>query len=489
MDFFFQYGQLDLHLDTKPAISWFMISAPITYTSTRGQSPELGFADILLAGLAPDGGLYVPSHLPHFSPSELVSMAHLPYTELARRIIAPFIGDALPEARLKDLLDESYAAFRHPAIAPLKQLGHNQYLLELFHGPTLAFKDFALQFLGRLMDEILKTRNQRLVILGATSGDTGSAAIAGCQGRAQMDIVILYPHGRVSEVQRRQMTTVSDNNVYCLAVDGTFDDCQNLVKTLFVDAPFRANHPLGAVNSINWTRIIAQIVYYFYAAFQLGAPERKLAFSVPTGNFGDIYAGYLAKQMGLPIETLIIASNRNDILTRCLTSGEYRVSEVLQTLSPSMDIGISSNFERLLYDMHGKDAVKIAALMGSLKQSGGFTLEANVLERLQREFKAVRVDDTATTATIRRLYEQTGELLDPHTAVGIAATKAVMRQDDTAYVTLATAHPAKFPDAVHAATGQHPPLPAHMADLFSRPERFTHIPNDADALKAVIAGL
>ena len=393
------------------------MTTTITYRSTRGGSPELSFEDVLLAGLAPDGGLYVPSHLPHFSPAELVEMATLPYVELAYRIVAPFIGETLTEKELHDILNESYASFRHSAIAPLKQLAHQEFLLELFHGPTLAFKDFALQFLGRLMDAVLKRRGQKLVILGATSGDTGSAAIAGCQGRAQMDIVILYPHGRVSEVQRRQMTTVTDANVYCVAVDGTFDDCQHIVKTLFVDAAFRAKHPLGAVNSINWTRIIAQIVYYFYAAFQLGSPARSLAFSVPTGNFGDIYAGYLAKRMGLPIEQLIIASNSNDILTRCVDTGHYAIHDVMHTFSPSMDIGVSSNFERLLYDLHEGDCAAVAGLMASLKETGSFTLNAPMLARLRRDFAAKRVDDTCTSATIQEVYAQTGELLDPHTAI------------------------------------------------------------------------
>ncbi len=465
------------------------MTTPITYCSTRDNSHTTSFEEVLLSGLAPDGGLYVPLHLPTFTPAELVELAQLPYTELALRIIQPFIGDTLKEAELREIINESYGAFRHEAIAPLVQICHNEFVLELFHGPTLAFKDFALQLLGRVMDAVLVRRKERLVILGATSGDTGSAAIAGCQGRHQMDVVILYPHGRVSDVQRRQMTTVTDANVHCLAIDGTFDDCQHIVKTLFVDHEFRERTPLGAVNSINWARIIAQIVYYFYAAFQLGASSRAVAFSVPTGNFGDIYAGYLAKRMGLPVASLIIASNRNDILTRCVETGRYEVQDVVKTLSPSMDIGVSSNFERLLYDLHQGDSAQVAALMASLKQSGGFTLSEPIWRQLQATFQAVCVDDAQTTGTIRQTYKNTGYLLDPHTAVGVHAVEQLERHADTAYVTLATAHPAKFPDAVEAATGAHPALPAHLADLFEWEERFTRLPADSEAVKAFLQSL
>ena len=466
-----------------------MANAPITYRSTRGGTPELLFEEVLLAGLAPDGGLYVPSHLPLFTPAALVEMAALPYEHLAECILSPFIGDVLTPVELRDAIEASYATFRHAAITPLKQLGHNEYVLELFHGPTLAFKDIALQFLGRLMDNVLKKRAKKIVIVGATSGDTGSAAIAGCQGSDHMDIVILYPHGRVSDVQRRQMTTVLDTNVHCLAIDGTFDDCQHIVKKLLVDQEFLKDHPLGAVNSINWTRIIAQIVYYFYAAFQLGAPARSVSFSVPTGNFGDIYAGYLAKKMGLPLDTLIIASNSNDILTRCLEAGAYEIREVVKTLSPSMDIGISSNFERVLYDLYEGDTEIIRSHMASLQSSRTFTLSAPAHARLTRDFVAVRVNDEATAETIRKTYERTGELLDPHTAIGVRAVHESRRKSDTAYVTLATAHPAKFPDAVMEATGYYPTLPPHLADLFEKPERFTRLGNDAEAVKAFIAAL
>jgi threonine synthase len=467
------------------------MTTPITYISTRGQSPELSFEEVLLRGLAPDGGLYVPSHLPHYSITDLMRLSTLPYADLAYEVIAPFVGEALPQAQLKTIIDESYASFRHRAVAPIMQLHHQHYALELFHGPTLAFKDFALQFLGRVMDAVLQRRGEKLVILGATSGDTGSAAIAGCQGRANMDIVILYPEGRVSDVQRRQMTTVMDANVHCLAVDGTFDDCQHIVKTLFVDEAFRTAHPLGAVNSINWTRIMAQIVYYFYAAFQLGAPTRKLAFSVPTGNFGDIYAGFLAKNMGLPIEHLIIASNKNNILTRCVTSGQHAMQGVEKSLSPSMDIEISSNFERALFDVYSRDSAAIAALMGELKASKSFHLPPAILRKLQQEFSAFSCDDGKTADTMRQLYEESGIILDPHTAVGYYA--ALQHQltsgSDATYVTLATAHPAKFPDAVAQATGTHPALPAYLSDLLERKERFTSCPNNSDAVKAFISNL
>jgi threonine synthase len=459
---------------------------PMHYCSTRGNSTALSFEDVLLAGLAPDGGLYVPSHLPVFSPKHILEMATLPYAALAQRIIAPFVGDVLSESALRIIIEESYVSFRHVAVTPLTQIHHHEYVLELFHGPTLAFKDVALQFLGRVMESILRVRGEKLVILGATSGDTGSAAIAGCSGREGMDVVILYPHGRVSDVQRRQMTTIADANVHCLAIDGTFDDCQHIVKTLFVDSSFRANYPLGAVNSINWTRIIAQIVYYFYAAFQLGAPARRVAFSVPTGNFGDIYAGYLAKCMGLPIAELIIASNSNDILTRCLNTGRYEVRNVVQTLSPSMDIGVSSNFERLLYNAYGEDAEAVSVLMHALKTTGGFDIAPQPLARIHKDFAALCVDDAQTSQTIRAVYEQTGMLIDPHTAIGVAAVRSRPKHSETAYVTLATAHAAKFPDAVQVATGQHPALPAHLADLFDRPERFTRMANDAEAVKAFI---
>ncbi len=481
------------------------MSKKITYQSTRGAgnsgADRLDFEQVLLAGLAPDGGLYVPSHLPHFSGADLVRMSRLRYDELAFEVISPFVGDAIAEHDLRAIITQAYATFSHSAVVPLVQIGHNHHLLELFHGETLAFKDVALQFLGRVMDYVLQRKGEHLTILGATSGDTGSAAIAGCKGRNSMDVVILYPNGRVSDVQRRQMTTITDQNIHCIAINGTFDDCQNIVKALFVDEKLRAQKPLGAVNSINWTRIIAQITYYFYAAFHVGAPTRKIAFSVPTGNFGDIYAGYLAKQMGLPIDRLIIASNNNDILVRCLQSGEYQIRLVEQTLSPSMDIGISSNFERLLSDVHmrnhERDGEKISTLMNELKNTASFNLAPNILARINADFAAVKCDDLATKQTMYDIHKNCGYLLDPHTATGVYATNVCAAQqsqnagdfqsqnanDFTSYITLATAHPAKFPQAVYDATGVNPPLPAHLSDLHQRTERFEIMDNNIDLVR------
>ncbi len=460
-----------------------MRSHILSYQSTRGNAPILSFEEAVLTGLAPDGGLYLPQALPHFAPHDLARWVGLPYHALAYEVLSPFTAEAVEPDALKQMLAETYATFHHPAIAPLKQLDANDWLLELFHGPTLAFKDFALQFLGRLVEYFLARNHQRISILGATSGDTGSAAIAGCRGREGVNIVILYPHGRVSEVQRRQMTTVPDANVHCLAIEGTFDDCQRIVKTLFVDQPFRTAQNLVAVNSINWARILAQVVYYFYAGLALGAPARRLAFCVPTGNFGDIYAGYLARQMGLPIERLRIATNRNDILSRTLSSGAYEKGGVAQTLSPSMDIQVSSNFERLLFDLHDADAAAVKTLMDSLQQSGRFTLAEPALRRLRALFDAAAVDDEQTLATIAQMHHDSGELLDPHTAVGIAASRQHRPAADVAMVTLATAHPAKFPDAVARASGLHPALPPHMQGMMHAAERFTVLPPHPDAVK------
>ena len=461
-----------------------MTPATLSYRSTRGDAPVLSFEEAVLTGLASDGGLYLPERLPHFAPHTLADWAGLPYAELAYHVLSPFTAGAVEPEALKQMLADTYAAFHHPAIAPLKQLDANDWLLELFHGPTLAFKDFALQFLGRLVEYFLARNQRRVTILGATSGDTGSAAIAGCRGREGVGIVILYPHERVSEVQRRQMTTVPDANVHCLAIEGTFDDCQRIVKTLFVDQPFRQEQALVAVNSINWARILAQVVYYFYAGLALGAPARRLAFCVPTGNFGDIYAGYLARQMGLPVERLRIATNSNDILTRTLASGTYEKGAVSQTLSPSMDIQISSNFERLLFDLHGEDAAAVKALMDSLHQSGRFTLAAPVLRKLRGLFDAAAIDDATTLATIAQMHTASGELLDPHTAIGIAASRQNRPAMDIPMITLATAHPAKFPDAAQKATGLHPALPPHMQPMMSASERFTILPPHPEAVKA-----
>lgn len=452
------------------------------YASTRGHAPELSFDEVALAGLASDGGLYLPKEIPHLSAEKIESLRGLSYADLAYEVIAPFVAGTVPEDALRTMLNESYDAFRHSAVAPLKQLGHNDYLLELFHGPTLAFKDFALQFLGRLLDYLLEQRGERASVLGATSGDTGSAAIAGFMGRGNMEMFILYPHGRVSDVQRRQMTTIAEKNVHCLAVDGAFDDCQNIVKSLFGNAEFRERQRLVAVNSINWARILAQVVYYFYAGIALGAPHRAASYCVPTGNFGDIYAGYIAKQMGLPIEQLIIATNSNDILTRCVETGTYGMNGVQPTLSPSMDIQISSNFERLLFNLHGGDGDQLRALMGQFKESGSITLAPEVHAKLKAEFAAASANDEETQATIARIYRETGELLDPHTAVGIAAKEKLELSSDTPIVTLATAHPAKFPAAVEEASGTHPELPSHLSDLFDLEERFTQIPNAKEAV-------
>ncbi len=454
------------------------------YLSTRGHAPVLDFEAVVLAGLASDGGLYVPENFPQVTPQQLASWRSLSYTGLALEVMHPYVGNALTRDELKSLIDGAYASFRHSAIAPLKQLGDDQWLLELFHGPTLAFKDFALQLLGPMVDFFLKRADQKVVVVGATSGDTGSAALAGMRGRARIQSFILFPHGRVSDVQRRQMTTMTDVNIHNIAVEGTFDDCQDIVKSLFADAAFRNAHNLVAVNSINWARILAQVVYYFYAALRLGAPSQAVSFCVPTGNFGDIYAGYVAKQMGLPIDRLIIASNRNNILTRGLNTGTYKMQGVQPSLSPSMDIQISSNFERLLFDLYGRDAPALEGAMIDLRTSGSQTLSAAAWAGLKQDFDAHCVEDDETLQTIRRIYDQTGELLDPHTAVGIASAQACNTR--TPLVTLATAHPAKFPDAVKQASSIHPALPPHLANLFDLPERFDILPNARDAVASYI---
>lgn len=452
------------------------------YISTRGSAPEQNFEEVVLTGLASDGGLYVPKSLPGFAPHELVAMAELSYVELAECIITPFVGDSLTTKELRIILQKSYSTFRHTALAPLVQLDHSVWVLELFHGPTLAFKDFALQFLGNVLDHFLSKRKQHVTIVGATSGDTGSAAIAGCRGRKNMDIFIFHPEGRVSDVQRRQMTTVADANVHNVALKGTFDDCQDTVKALFADGAFRDEQKLVAVNSINWARILAQVVYYFYAALALGAPTREVSFAVPTGNFGDIFAGYIARSMGLPIRELVIATNKNDILARCLNRGEYRMEGVVPTFSPSMDIQISSNFERLLFDVFDRDAGKIASLMDNFRKDKGFTLDALHVSRIRALFSAVSADDATTLATIEDVYKRTGYLADPHTAVGLHAAYERMHEN-TPMVVLSTAHPAKFPDAVKQASGVYPELPSHLSHIMKDKERYTTLP--ADDLSAV----
>ncbi len=455
------------------------------YISTRGQAPALAFEDVVLTGLAPDGGLYVPETLPQFSREEIASWVGLSYEELAFNIMAPFVAGEVPDDELKRIIAEAYKSFRHRAIAPLVQTGHNEWILELFQGPTLAFKDFALQFLGHLLDYILKKRDQKVVIMGATSGDTGSAAIEGCRRSENVDIFILHPHNRVSNVQRRQMTTVLESNVHNIALDGNFDDCQNMVKASFANQSFLPEgRQLVAVNSINWARIMAQIVYYFYAALALGAPARPVSFSVPTGNFGDIFAGYLAKRMGLPIDQLVIATNCNDILHRCISRNDHSKQPLEHTLSPSMDIMVSSNFERMLFDLYDRDGDAIRQLMDDFK-SGAMCLSDTALERARNLFASHRVDDTRMIEVIREVFEQTEYLLDPHTAIGVEAARVTRRDRETPMVCLATAHPAKFPEAVREA-GQtdDPVLPHHMRDLFEREERYEVLPNNLDDVHA-----
>lgn len=458
------------------------------YISTRGQAPALSFEEVVLTGLAPDGGLYVPENLPVFSREEIASWVDLSYQELAFKVMQPFVAGALSDTEFKQLIDEAYSSFRHDAIAPLVQTGHNEWVLELFQGPTLAFKDFALQFLGHLLDHLLKKRNQKVVVMGATSGDTGSAAIEGCRRCDNIDIFILHPHNRVSNVQRRQMTTVLAPNVHNIALEGNFDDCQNMVKASFGDQSFLPEgRQLVAVNSINWARIMAQIVYYFYAGLALGAPHRPISFSVPTGNFGDIFAGYLAKRMGLPIDQLVIATNSNDILHRCISGNDHSKHELQHTLSPSMDIMVSSNFERMLFDLYDRDGDAIRGLMESFK-SGSMTLSETALGRARELFSSYRVDDGTTIEVIRQVFDRCEYLLDPHTAIGVEAARKTRRRQDIPMVCLATAHPAKFPEAVRKA-GQvkDPALPHHMADLFEREERYEVLPHDARQVQTFIA--
>jgi threonine synthase len=460
----------------------------VKYISTRGNAPALSFEDVMLTGLASDGGLYVPQQLPRFSRADIEAMADLDYPALAFRIMSPFVAGDIPEKDLKQLINEAYSQFRHPAITPLVQLDHNEWVLELFHGPTLAFKDLALQLLGRLLDYVLKKRGQKAVVMGATSGDTGSAAIEGCRHCDNLDIFILYPHQRVSDVQRRQMTTVLTPNVHALAVEGNFDDCQNLLKASFADQSFLpADRQLVAVNSINWARIMAQIVYYFYAATALGAPHRPISFSVPTGNFGDIFAGYLARQMGLPIERLIIATNANDILHRCISANDHSKRALVHSLAPSMDIMVSSNFERLLFDLYDRDGAAVGHLLTDFK-SGSMTLNESALAKARSIFASHRVDDARTIKVIREILTETGYLADPHTAIGIEAARQTRDSYSSPVICLATAHPAKFPEAIEkAGYGGEVALPLHMADLLSREERYTVLANDLARVTEFVA--
>jgi threonine synthase len=458
----------------------------LRYVSTRGRAPALGFVDVLLAGLARDGGLYVPETWPRMSQSEIAGLAGRPYDEVAFEVIRRFVGGAMADTDLRAMTAEAYAGFGHPAVTPLVQLAPGHFLCELFHGPTLAFKDVAMQLIARMMDHALAARGARATIVGATSGDTGAAAIEAFRGRSAVDVVILFPDGRVSPVQRRQMTTPDDANVHALAVAGTFDDCQAIVKALFNDHGFRDRVALAGINSINWARIVAQVVYYFVAAVALGSPHRKVSFTVPTGNFGDVFAGYVAERMGLPIERLVVATNVNDILVRTLDGGRYEVRSVCATQSPSMDIQVSSNFERLLFEATGRDGAAVERMMAGLGQSGAFTVPAEALVTMRGLFAAGRTDEAATRATISATYADCGYLLDPHTAVAVAVAERHL-DARVPMVTLATAHPAKFPDAVAAATGVRPALPARLADLMERPERVTSVPADAAAVAAFIA--
>jgi threonine synthase len=449
------------------------------YISTRGRAAELGFCDALLAGLATDGGLYVPQTWPN-NPT----LAGSTYASKAASLMAPYVEGEIPQDVFAQLCATAYSTFRDPAVVPLVQIAPEHYLLELFHGPTLAFKDVALQLIGQLFDYVLTQRNQRVMIVGATSGDTGSAAIDGVKGCKNVDIVILYPNGRVSDVQRRQMTTITSPNVHTVAVDGTFDDCQDLVKAMFNDAPFREANSLSAVNSINWARVMAQTVYYFTALETLG---RSASFSVPTGNFGNVLAGWIAKQMGADIEKLIVGSNSNDILTRFFETHSMDMVPVVPTLSPSMDIQISSNFERLLFDMNNRDGGATTEQLNQFRQTGKLSVETDQFAKwIAPTFRAHRANDAETLAVMKRIHGESGMLVDPHTAVGIASAEACA-EPGVPTITLATAHPAKFPDAVKKATGVHPALPDHVADLFDRDERIVNLPNDLQAIEAFVA--
>jgi threonine synthase len=466
----------------------------MNYISTRhgsalgaGGSPApLGFEDVMLAGLARDGGLYLPAAWPQFSKADIAAMKGKPYREVAYRVMQPFVGNTFDEMTFRRLIAEAYASFDVADVAPLKSLDDNLHLLELFHGPTLAFKDVALQLLGLMLDHTLSQRHAHATIVGATSGDTGSAAIEAVRDRRTIDIFMLHPRGRVSEVQRRQMTTVLAPNVHNIAVQGTFDDCQDLAKACFNDLAFRDRHALTAVNSINFARVMAQIVYYFWAALKLGAPETPVAFTVPSGNFGNVYAGYAAKQMGLPIEHFVIATNTNDILARFFETGTMTTSEVVPTYSPSMDIQISSNFERLLFDLYDRDGKALADAMTAFRSTGTLEVGANALGGVREVFDAGRLDDAGTLAAIADCRKRYGETLDPHTAVGYAVAQQHRRDPKVPMIVLATAHPAKFPDAVQKATGERPALPPRLADLFQRTERVDGLPNDVEALKELI---
>jgi threonine synthase len=467
-----------------------VLVAPLQYLSTRDAAPtptRLGFDEVLLAGLAPDGGLYVPERVPVLSHEEIAGLTGLSYAALAARILGVFAGTRIGALPLAPLVADSYAGFGHAAVAPLKELDNGLWLMELFHGPTLAFKDYALQLVGRLFDALLTERGARVTIVGATSGDTGSAAMEACRDRDAVDVFILYPRNRVSEVQRRQMTTVDAANVHAVAVEGTFDDCQDLVKAMFADAVFRDRLNLSAVNSINWARIVGQIVYYFAAALALGAPHRPVSFSVPTGNFGNVLAAHIARRMGLPIAELVIGTNRNDILSRFLATGKMTIGGVEPSLSPSMDIQVSSNFERFLFELKGENGAAVAAAMQAFRATGTLPISEAEWRAAQRQFTGHRVDDAGTRASIAETWRASGELLDPHSAVAVAAARAARRDRTVPMVALACAHPAKFPDAVEAATGIRPGLPPHLSDLLTRRERTAVLPSDLVAVQRYVS--
>ena len=457
------------------------------YISTRGSAPSLDFEGVTLAGLANDGGLYLPQQWPRFSEAEIAAMAGLPYAQLAAKVMTPFVGDSLSEEELLALCEQAYGRFAHKAVTPLVQLDEQQWLLELFHGPTLAFKDVALQLLGLLFEQFLNRRQSNLTIVGATSGDTGSAAIDAVAGRERVDIFMLHPKGKVSEVQRRQMTTVRAPNVHNIAIDGSFDDAQAMVKRMFGDSALTDRFNIGAVNSINWARLMAQVVYYFAAALQLGGPTRPIAFSVPTGNFGDVFAGYVAAQMGLPIEPLIVATNVNDILHRALSDGDYSAGTVTPTVAPSMDIQVSSNFERLLFDCGGRDGAAIAAQMQGFEASKSMQLTNAQRDGAAHLFTSARADGEQLSQALRWAYDEAGQVLDPHTAIGLHAARASDLDPAIPIVTLATAHPAKFRDAVERAVGMRPALPARVGDLFAREEAYDELPGDYDAVRDYVS--
>ncbi len=457
----------------------------VKYFSTRGEAPVLEFSDVLLQGLARDGGLYLPESWPTFNAETIASFAGRPYAEVAFEVIKPFVGGSISDTDLKAMIDDAYAGFRHEAVTPLVQIGPNSFVLELFHGPTLAFKDVAMQLLGRMMDHVLTERGLRATIVGATSGDTGGAAIEAFRGRDRTDIFILFPDGRVSPVQRRQMTTPSEENVHALALTGNFDDCQSIVKDMFNNFGFRDRVALSGVNSINWARILAQIVYYFVSGVAVGAPYRKVSFTVPTGNFGDIFAGYAAMKMGLPVEQLVVATNVNDILVRCLETGRYETQGVTATTAPSMDIQVSSNFERLLSEASGRDAEAIRRMMSQLRQSGSFTVEGPTLEAIREKFAAGRCSEAETAETIDRTLKSSGYLLDPHTAIGVHVA-AEHEKPGVPMIVLGTAHPAKFPDAVEAACGVRPELPPELQPMMVAPERQQVLDASQNAVEAFI---